>query len=373
VTLGGFRSVLRTDLVQFVCAAIMLVTLSTVGIWEAASLAGGFDEIAATIQDHPPVYADGLWDWDSPGYSYMIASILIYTPGFITLQGAWQRIMATTDEKEAAKGMWWNVAFNIIIVVIMPTVIAVAALVLFPPIGGEVPEAVGSYGYFIFSSMITELFSNPFVAGALIVALMGMALSSVDTYVNVCAMNLTKDVLEPLVFERFDVSGRTRLNAGRVVTAGFIGLSLLWAFEFPGLFDMYFLSSALLSATTAVAVFSVFSKKPTRLSAYLAISLGTLGTFVFFFLGKADMLGWLPAWLTASGLAYGVIALVLAIAGIFLGIAFGEPPRQDVLDRYNGAYYSGRREMYDLNRKMKAEEAASREPAATAETDTVGR
>jgi Na+/proline symporter len=356
VTLGGFRSVLRTDLVQFVCAAVMLLTLSIFGIMEAASVAGGLGEIVPTINETPPVYADGFWDWDSPGYSYMIAAMLIYTPGFITLQGAWQRVMATTDEEEAYKGMWWNVTFNVVIVVLMPTLIAVAALVLFPPTGGEVPEAVGSYGYFIFSSMITELFANPIIAGALIVALMGMALSSVDTYVNVCAMNLTKDVLEPLVFERFDVSGTVRLNVGRVVTAMFIGLSLLWAFEFPGLFDMYFLSSALLSATTAVVVFSVFSKKPTRLSAYLAILLGTGGTFVFYALGQSDMLGWLPGWLTASGLAYGVIALTLAILGIFAGIAFGEPPSERVLARYEGDYYSGRREMYEMNRRMKEED-----------------
>ncbi|HKL88361.1 MAG TPA: hypothetical protein VJ884_05090, partial [Salinibacter sp.] len=212
--------------------------------------------------------------------------------------------------------------------------------------------------------MITELFSNPIIAGALIVALMGMALSSVDTYVNVCAMNLTKDVLEPLVFERYDVSGHARLNAGRVVTAGFIGLALLWAFEFPGLFDMYFLSSALISATTAVATFSVFSKKPTTLSAYLAIILGTVGTFVFYALGAYEMLGWLPGWLTSSGLAYGVIALALSIAGIFLGIAFGEPPSEQVLARYDGEYYSGRREMYELNQKMKQEEAEEREAAS---------
>ena len=356
VTLGGFRSVLRTDLIQFVCAAIMLAALTVFGIMEAAAIAGGMGDIVTTINETPPLYADGFWDWDSPGFSYMIAAMLIYTPGFITLQGAWQRIMATTDEKEAAKGMWWNVAFNIIIVVIMPTLIAVAALVIFPPVGSEVPDAVGSYGYFIFSSMITELFANPFIAGALIVALMGMALSSVDTYVNVCAMNLTKDVLEPLVFERYNVSGTVRLNAGRVVTAGFIGFALLWAFRFPGLFDMYFLSSALLSATSAVAVFSAFSKKPTTLSAYLAIILGTVGTFLFFFLGKYEMIGWLPTWLTDSGLAYGVIALVMAIAGIFIGIAFGRPPSERVLARYNGHYYSGRREMYEMNRQMKQEE-----------------
>jgi SSS family solute:Na+ symporter len=220
---------------------------------------------------------------------------------------------------------------------------------------------VGSYGYFIFSSMITELFASPIIAGALIVALMGMALSSVDTYVNVCAMNLTKDVLEPLVFERYDLSGAAKLNTGRAVTAGFIGLALLWAFEFPGLFDMYFLSSALLSATTAVVVFSVFSKKPTTLSAYLAIGLGTVGTFVFFFLGKNDLLGWLPAWLTDSGLTYGVVGLVLALIGIGIGIAFGRPPSARILARYDGDYYSGRRQMYELNRQMKAEEAEEAE------------
>ncbi|MFO8099746.1 MAG: sodium:solute symporter family protein [Salinibacter sp.] len=357
VTLGGFRSVLRTDLIQFVCAAIMLVALSVFGIMEAASISGGFGQIVSQINETPPIYADGFWDWDSPGYSYMVAAMLIYTPGFITLQGAWQRVMATSSEAEAYKGMWWNVTFNVVIVVLMPTLIAVAALVVFPPIGGEIPSEVGNYGYFIFSSMITELFSNPIIAGALIVALMGMALSSVDTYVNVCAMNLTKDVLEPLVFERYDVSGTTRLNAGRLVTAGFIGLSLLWAFEFPGLFDMYFLSSALLSATTAVATFSVFSKKPTTLSAYLAIIFGTVGIFVFFFLGKYEMLGWLPAWLTNSGLAYGVIGLALSIIGVLIGIRYGRAPSEQVLARYDGEYYSGRREMYELNKRMKKEEA----------------
>ena len=173
-------------------------------------------------------------------------------------------------------------------------------------------------------------------------------------------------MLEPLVFERYDVSGHARLNAGRVVTAGFIGLSLLWAFEFPGLFDMYFLSSALISATMAVTVFSVFSKKPTTLSAYLAIILGTTGTFLFYAPGQYELLGWLPGSLTSSGLAYGVIALALSIVGVFLGVAFGTPPSDQVLARYDGAYYAGRREMYELNRQMKQEEAEDREAAKTA-------
>ncbi len=366
VTLGGFRSVLRTDLIQFICAVIMLSALSIFGIIEAASIAGGFDEIVATIKETPPVYADGLWDWNSPGYSYMIVAMIVYTPGFITLQGAWQRIMATTNEKEAYKGMWWNLTFNIFIVLGMPTLIAVSALVIFPPTGGEIPPEVGSYGYFIFSSMITELFQSPIIAGALIVFLMGMALSSVDTYVNVCAMNISNDVLEPLVFEKYDVSGQTKLNVGRAITAGFIIISLLWAFEFPGLQEMYFFSSALISATAAVALGSVFSKKTTTLSAYLSIGLGTVGTFGFYILQKAGLLDFIPDWIIASGLAYGLLGILLAIAGIFLGIRYGTPPSDRVLARYDGDYYSGRREMYELNQRLKKEEKEEREKTPVA-------
>jgi len=361
VTLGGFRSVLRTDLIQFICAVIMLGTLSIFGIIEAASIAGGFGEIAATIKETPPVYAEGLWDWDSPGYSYMIVAMIVYTPGFITLQGAWQRIMATSSENEAYKGMWWNLTFNVFIVLGMPTLIAISALVIFPPTGGEIPSEVGAYGYFIFSSMILELFQSPVVAGALIVFLMGMALSSVDTYVNVCAMNISNDVLEPLVFERYDVSGQTKLNVGRAITAGFIIISLLWAFEFPGLQEMYFFSSALISATAAVALGAVFSKKTTTLSAYLSIGMGTVGTFGFYFLEKAGMMGFIPEWIIASGLAYGLLGILMAVAGIFLGIRYGDPPSERVLARYDGEYYSGRREMYEMNQRMKEEEREERE------------
>jgi len=363
VTMGGFRSVLRTDLIQFLCAFVMLLALSIFGIIEAASIAGGFGEIAAAIRETPPIYADGLWDWDSPGYSYMIVAMIVYTPGFITLQGAWQRVMATSTEEEAYKGMWWNLTFNIFIVLGMPTLIAISALVIFPPTGGEIPAEVGSYGYFIFSSMILELFQSPIIAGALIVFLMGMALSSVDTYVNVCAMNISKDVLEPLVFERYDVSAETKLNVGRTITAGFIILSLLWAFRFPGLQEMYFFSSALISATAAVALGSVFSKKTTTLSAYLSIGMGTVGTFGFYFLEKAGLMGFIPGWIIASGLAYGLLGILLAVAGIFIGVAFGTPPSDRVLARYDGDYYSGRREMYELNQQLKEQEKEERETA----------
>lgn len=51
-----------------------------------------------------------------------------------------------------------------------------------------------------------------------------------------------------------------------------------------------------------------------------------------------------------------MIALALSIAGVFLGVAFGTPPSDQVLARYDGAYYAGRHEMYELNRRMKREE-----------------
>jgi hypothetical protein len=61
-----------------------------------------------------------------------------------------------------------------------------------------------------------------------------------------------------------------------------------------------------------------------------------------------------------------VIALALSIVGIFVGIAFGTPPSERVLARYDGAYYSGRREMYELNQRFKEEEKEDRETPTAA-------
>jgi hypothetical protein len=47
-----------------------------------------------------------------------------------------------------------------------------------------------------------------------------------------------------------------------------------------------------------------------------------------------------------------------------VGIRFGTPPSEQVLARYDGAYYAGREEMYTLNRKMKGEEREEAEKAA---------
>jgi len=63
----------------------------------------------------------------------------------------------------------------------------------------------------------------------------------------------------------------------------------------------------------------------------------------------------MPAWLTDSGLAYGVVGLSMSLLGIAIGILFGTPTSQRVLDRYDGEYFSGRRQMFEMNLRMKEE------------------
>jgi len=45
------------------------------------------------------------------------------------------------------------------------------------------------------------------------------------------------------------------------------------------------------------------------------------------------------------------------VTGIAVGIVFGTPPSDRVLARYDGAYFSGRREMFEMNLRMKEEES----------------
>jgi Na+/proline symporter len=357
VILGGFGSVLKTDLIQFALCTILLITLAIAGLSVAAEKAGGLQNIFALIDENPPIYTEGtFFDWDSPGIPLIVLTIIAYLPGWITLQGAWQRIQAAENIREAQKGMWWNLLFNVFIVVLLPTLIAISTLVIFPPINGEVPPEVGDYGYFIFSSLITHLFSSPVIQAFLMICLIGMALSSVDTYVNVCAMNICNDVLEPLVYEKRNVSGETKLFINQVMVGIFILLALGWVFVFPGLWDMYYISSALVTVAVSIVVFSLFYKKTTSLAAYLTTILGTVGIFGFYVLERLQLMTWQPEWLAQTGISYAFWGILLALIGFIVGQLVGEKPSKEALAIYEQQYYSGRSEMFSLRKKLKGQQ-----------------
>ena len=233
--LGGFRSVVATDLIQFVLGMAGAVALA----WFALDSFGG---IGAEPGPHgePGSGMLGALHQSLEGGDRSLQDVLGFLPGMdhpqmpilffaaLMLAGWWrqaegngyvvQRLAACKDEGHAqAASLWFAVAHN----ALRPWpwfIVGLAALVVFP--GLEDPEM----GY----PLAMGLYLPPGLLGVVIASLLAAFMSTIDTHTNWGASYLVQDVY--LRFLRPDASQREAVAVSRLaillmaVLAGFTAL-----------------------------------------------------------------------------------------------------------------------------------------------------
>ncbi len=141
--------------------------------------------------------------------------------------------------------------------------------------------------------------------------LAALSMSTMATFTNVCAMNISYDILQPLVYRKRGWSDaedhvlEPRLVARRGVIM--IGVAFLIDRLPQGLWDAYYLSSGVLSAGVAVPVFAMFWKRANLSGAFAGSLVGGLTAFIGYFVEKyvLDYNYW-PSALAATALGYAV-------------------------------------------------------------------
>jgi len=291
---GGFAAVVATDKIQFFLVAFFMSAVAWLAFdhtqWDIATL----ESLA------PPRQEAGQSVWLAPGLLLIVMTLVAYLPGWLVETDLWVRIQSAKTNREARRGIVIAALNSFVFVGIIPAVIGISALQLFPAENGIIPPYLQD-GALIFTEVLAR-YAPVWLNLILSVGLVAAAMSTVDTCGNIVALSLSRDVLEPY-FEKKHWD-RQRLNRlARWSSVGAVGLALLYALFTESLWDIFYLSSGLLTTVVFIPVISVFIKRPSKWEVNAAMLVGLTATFLFYFLEKS---GWSFGWpaLKATGLGY---------------------------------------------------------------------
>ncbi len=309
-TMGGFRAVVMTDKLQYVIVGLYIIAMT----WLAAK---GLDLENINLLETNLTGAKSNLHWSSPwapGIAVIVLTLVAYLPGWIFETDLWLRVQAAKDDRSARKGVFLAGFNGLFFVGILPMFIGIAALALFPMQGGSFPSILGNEGDAVFSALVTT-YAPAWMAPLFAVGLTAAAMSTIDTCINVMALSLGYDLAE--------IQNRPHPDRwSKLVTLAAVAMSCIFALNTESLWDIFYLSSGILTTSVAFPVAAVFLKKINRRGVFWSSLSGFCGTILFYFLETRGVLTAIePQWLQESGLGYILWGMVFAVLGYIV------PPR----------------------------------------------
>jgi SSS family solute:Na+ symporter len=248
------------------------------------------------------------------GIATIVLTFVAYLPGWLFETDLWLRVQAARDAQAARRGVLFAAANSVLFIGILPAFIGISALVLFPMQDGAFPTTIGSEADGIFAALVTQ-FAPAWLAVLVAVGLVAAAMSTIDTCANVMALSIAYDML--------GVNGREPAEAAvisRRVTLAALGGAALFALGTESLWDIFYLSSGVLTAAVAFPVAAVFLPWATTRMVTWSAGAGFAGTVAAYFLEAYGSLTALePAWVAGSGLGFILWGSVAAVAGALAG------------------------------------------------------
>ncbi|MCH8957207.1 sodium:solute symporter family protein [candidate division KSB1 bacterium] len=297
--LGGFAAVVTTDKLQFALVAFFVLSISWVS-GKAVLAQVSLLEVFNTLPS-PPKSGSSALSMFAVGPALIALTLLAYLPGWVVETDIWLRLQASKTNTTARKGVTIAAFNSVVFMAGLPVLIGLAALYLYPPNGAEIPSELND-GDAIFALLIRD-HSPALLTALLIVGLSAAAMSTIDTCSNVMALSLSYDIIEPYLAKRKKTVD-LRIVA-RVMSAGAVMLAYIFALFTESLWDIFYLSSGILTTTIFIPMIALFRKNATKVQVQSAATAGFISTFIFYFLEKNGILQpFQPEWLSDTGLGY---------------------------------------------------------------------
>ena len=341
-------------------ATILLVVVTSM-YFAARGIASGYGTTLWGMLGHQKVINGAGYPYNSIkpatsmfGYTSIALPLVVMfglLPGWGGAEDFWLKAQSAITTKDAIKGGIYSLFFNTFIIVIPSSLIGLFGLIIFKPLvsNGVLSAAavLGNKGGYNLISVYINNYMSPLLKSFLIFLLSAHSMSTVANYSNVCAMNLSYDVLQPLIYKKKKWSDEKIIKWARFITVLIIILNMVlaWLYNIPSfgasLNDAYFLSSGLLSAAVAIMLYSMFWKRANLKGVMTGGICGALGTFVFYifeykvwkFSYNMPVFDWIfgKGALASTQLGYCVIGVLAGIVGLIIGTYLAPPPSAKLL------------------------------------------
>ncbi len=309
--LGGFSAVVVTDKLQFALVAFFIITIAALGLnglHTQFSAGNWFEKLPP-----PPKSQGEAVEWIALAPGLIIMTLIAYLPGWLVETDIWLRIQAAKDLKAARRGILLASAASFIFLALLPMIIGLAALILYPPHDTYIPAELED-GAAIFAVLMRD-FSPPLLSLLLSIGLAAAAMSTIDTCGNVVALSLSYDMIEP----RIRRAGIDRGKIARIMSAAAIVLTFFYALFIESLWDIFYLSSGILTTTLFLPMMALFIPEASAVRVKRSAAAGFFSTLIFYIL---ESRGWLfalqPAWISETGLGYILWGFIAAGAGFLM-------------------------------------------------------
>ncbi len=361
MAMGGFHAVISANLLQFAMGVTFVTIIFVVMItkaWDALPAGQGMWHYLGNTTPPGNTGGQSALSLFSLGIPFAIFSLIALLPGWVIEEDWWLKAQSARSTHDARRGIWANLVYNIIWILAIPSIVGLLGLALYPP--AQFDKLLSGDAY-----QLMPVFLHQYMpTGLLLVVLClmaGHAIATVATFTNVSALNISYDVLQPLVYRPRGWNDARVVWAGRIaslcVVLGTLGVTFLIDLLPRGLWDAYYLSSGVLSASVGISVLSMFWKRTSYAGAFVATLVGGVSTLVLYlvekYVWKYDWPIPMPQTMVNTYYAYAVVGVIIGFVTLIVVTLLTAKPSQAQLDAIHAEpvddhaeFFAGVRETY---------------------------
>ncbi|MEB3267194.1 MAG: Na+/proline symporter [Leptolyngbya sp.] len=265
-TVGGLATTIFTDAIQFA----LIVPLLLLSFAVAVMALGGWDSaIAPVLQSAPQLLSLN----NGPGWKFGCTLIIAIIAAEMFNQSNWQRIYACRDNGVVRRSFLGS------FLVILPILFLAGLL-------GILGMHFGFSDDRTFFSLIQELALAPWVVLAVLVLVLALVMSSLDTLINGIASVFTTDLVR--LFPRMDGAGVLRLARGLAVAVGLPAIAI--AAQGYNVLYLFLLADLVCAGALFPVLFGLYSRRLTGNTALWSTAIA-IGSGALFF-PRPDFTPW---------------------------------------------------------------------------------